>query len=89
MFMTNSNDKSGELLSQEQRRRWSLEQKLAMVRESIEPGNSVSVVARRNGVNANQLFHWRKIYQDGSLSAVSAGEAVVPASELSDAQAYP
>jgi transposase len=34
MFMTNSNDKSGELLSQE-RRRWSSEQKLAMVRESL------------------------------------------------------
>src|SRR3546814_8079640 len=85
MFMTNSNDKSGELLGQERRRRWSPEQKLAMVRESLEPGQSVSVVARRNGISANQLFLWRKLYQDGSLSAVSAGEAVVPASELSDA----
>ncbi|WP_420800581.1 IS3 family transposase [Pseudomonas corrugata] len=83
--MTNSNDKSGELLGQERRCRWSPEQKLAMVRESLEPGQSVSVVARRNGINANQLFLWRKLYQDGSLSAVSAGEAVVPASELSDA----
>ncbi|WP_222840269.1 IS3 family transposase [Pseudomonas arsenicoxydans] len=83
--MTNSKDKSGELLGQERRRRWSPEQKLAMVRESLEPGQSVSVVARRNGINANQLFLWRKLYQDGSLSAVSAGEAVVPASELSDA----
>ncbi|WP_442966097.1 IS3 family transposase [Pseudomonas sp. Root9] len=83
--MTNSNDKSGELLGQERRRRWSPEQKLAMIRESLEPGQSVSVVARRNGINANQLFLWRKLYQDGSLSAVSAGEAVVPASELSDA----
>ncbi|MBH3426096.1 MULTISPECIES: IS3 family transposase [Pseudomonas] len=83
--MTNSNDKGGELLGQERRRRWSTDQKLAMVRESLEPGQSVSVVARRNGINANQLFLWRKLYQDGSLSAVSAGEAVVPASELSDA----
>ncbi|WP_226439430.1 IS3 family transposase [Pseudomonas sp. MWU16-30316] len=83
--MTNSNDKGGELLGQERRRRWSTEQKLAMVRESLEPGQSVSVVARRNGINANQLFLWRKLYQDGSLSAVSAGEAVVPASELTDA----
>ncbi|WP_428480265.1 IS3 family transposase [Pseudomonas violetae] len=83
--MTNSNDKSGELLGQERRRRWSSEQKMSMVRESLEPAQSVSVVARRNGINANQLFLWRKLYQDGSLSAVSAGEAVVPASELSDA----
>lgn len=56
-----------------------------MVRESLAPGHSVSVVARRHGINPNQLFHWRKLYQDGSLSAVSAGEAVVPASELADA----
>ncbi|MBX7276691.1 transposase [Pseudomonas sp. ERGC3:05] len=54
--MTNSSDKSGELLGQERRRRWSPEQKLAMLRESLEPGQSVSVVARRNGINANQLF---------------------------------
>lgn len=61
------------------------EQKLTMVRESLEPGQSVWVVGRRNGINANQLFLWHKLYQNGSLSAVSAGEAVVPASELSDA----
>lgn len=83
--MTNSKDKTIEVLGQERRRRWSVEEKLAMVRESLEPGQSVSVVARRNGINPNQLFHWRKLYQDGSLSAVSAGEAVVPASELADA----
>ena len=43
------------------------------------------MVARQNGINANQLFQWRKLYQSGSLSAVSAGETVVPASELADA----
>jgi len=43
------------------------------------------MVARQHGVNPNQLFHWRKLYQDGSLSAVKAGEEVVPASELADA----
>jgi len=30
-------------------------------------------------------LHWCKLYQDGSLSAVSAGEEEVPASELSNA----
>ncbi|QLL13445.1 transposase [Pseudomonas chlororaphis subsp. aurantiaca] len=56
-----------------------------MVRESLQPGQSVSVKARQNGVNANQLFQWHKLYQSGSLSAVSAGESVVPAPELADA----
>jgi transposase len=73
------------LTGPERGRRWSSDEKLAMVRESLEPGKSVSMVARQHGVNPNQLFHWRKLYQNGSLSAVSAGEEVVPASELSDA----
>ncbi|NIF51262.1 IS3 family transposase [Burkholderia sp. Ax-1724] len=73
------------LTGPERQRRWSADEKLAMVRESFEPGKSVSMVARQHGVNPNQLFHWRKLYQDGSLSAVSAGEEVVPASGLSDA----
>ncbi|QQE88059.1 transposase [Azotobacter chroococcum] len=77
MFMTTSKDRHIEVLDQQRRRRWSVEETLAMVRESLEPGQSVSVVARRNGINPNQLFHWRKLYQDGSLSAVSAGEAVL------------
>jgi transposase len=47
------------------RRRWTAAEKVAMVRETLEPGMSVSLVARRNGVNPNQLFHWRKLYQTG------------------------
>ncbi|MDR6393569.1 transposase [Paraburkholderia phenoliruptrix] len=75
-----------EVLTQpEQRRRRSVEEKLAIVRETFEPGASVSGVARRHQVNANQVFAWRKLYQDGSLSAVSAGEQVVPASDLAEA----
>ncbi|MFM0340084.1 IS3 family transposase [Paraburkholderia fungorum] len=75
-----------EVLTQpEQRRRRSVEEKLAIVRETFEPGASVSGVARRHQVNANQVFAWRKLYQDGSLSAVSAGEQVVPASDLVEA----
>lgn len=85
VFMTTSKDRHIEVLGREQRRRWSVEEKLTKVRESREPGHSVSVVARRHGINPNQLFHWRKLYQNDSLSVVSAGEAVVPASDLADA----
>ena len=86
MFLTNNKQEVMEVLAgPERRRRWSADEKLAMVRESFEPGKTVSMVPRQHGVNPNQLFHWRKLFQDGSLSAVSAGEEVVPASELSDA----
>jgi transposase len=86
MFKPSSNVEPLEVLTQpEQRRRRSVEEKLAIVRETFEPGASVSGVARRHQVNANQVFAWRKLYQDGSLSAVSAGEQVVPASDLVEA----
>ncbi len=86
MFKPNHNLEPVEVLTQpEQRRRRSVEEKLAIVRETFEPGATVSGVARRHQVNANQVFAWRKLYQDGSLSAVSAGEQVVPASDLAEA----
>jgi transposase-like protein len=51
----------------------------------MEPGMSVSLVAREAGVTASQLFQWRKAYTEGSLVAVGANEPVVPASDLQDA----
>jgi transposase len=41
------------------RRRWSRDVKRQLVAETLEPGSSVSIVARRHDVNANQLFKWR------------------------------
>ncbi|MCZ5696131.1 IS3 family transposase [Escherichia coli] len=58
---------------------------MAIVQQSFEPGMTVSLVARQHGVAASQLFLWRKQYQEGSLTAVTAGEQVVPASELAAA----
>ncbi len=43
----------------------------AIVEETLEPGASVSRVARRYDVNANQVFHWRKLYQEGRLDTTS------------------
>jgi transposase len=84
--MTNNKNEVMEVLTgPERRRRWSADAKLAMVRETFEPGKTVSMVARLHGINPNQLFQWRKLHQDGGLSAVSAGEEVVPASEPGDA----
>ena len=39
----------------------------AIVEETLVPGASVSRVARRYDVNANQVFHWRKLYHEGRL----------------------
>jgi transposase len=48
------------LTGPERRRRWSEEEKLQLVEEACRPGNSVSEVARRRGINASQLFGWRR-----------------------------
>jgi transposase len=42
------------------RRQWSEAFKRQIVAETLEPGASVSIVARRHDVNANQLFEWRR-----------------------------
>ena len=44
----------------ERRRRWSEEEKLQLVEEACRPGCSVSQVARQRGINASQLFAWRR-----------------------------
>lgn len=49
------------------RRQYSRAYKLQLVRETLAPGASVSVVSRRHDVNANQLFRWRRQYHRGEL----------------------
>jgi transposase len=70
----------------QRRRRWSAEEKAAIVQETYASGMSVSLVARRHGIAPNQLFTWRRLYASGALSAVGAGEEVVPASEYRSLQ---
>jgi transposase len=43
----------------------------AIVEETLVPGASVSRVARRYDVNANQVFHWRKLYHEGRLGTTT------------------
>jgi transposase-like protein len=77
-----------EVITRDQRRRrWSAPEKAAWVRKTYEPGMSVSLVARQEGVSASLLFTWRRLEREGALVAVGAGEAVVPASELAAARA--
>jgi transposase len=46
----------------------SLEFKRQVVEESYLPDASVARVARANGINANQLFGWRKMFRDQELA---------------------
>ena len=41
------------------------QERLEIVQETLKPGASVSIVARAHDVNTNQVFHWRRQYQEG------------------------
>lgn len=49
-------------------RRWrSVTEKRQIVGLTFEPGASVALVARAHGVNANQVFKWRRAFERGEL----------------------
>ncbi len=60
------------------RREWPEALKRRMVAETLEPGSSVSIVARRHDVNANQLFKWRREMLLNESPAVAEGGPMVP-----------
>jgi transposase len=58
-------------------RRWrTASEKLAIVQLTLRPGASVAEVARAQGMNANQLFKWRRAFERGELSESSV--ALIP-----------
>ena len=48
------------------RRRWSEDEKQAIIAEALQPGVNVSAVARRHGIKASLLFRWRKLAKNGA-----------------------
>jgi transposase len=54
------------------KRRRTVQERREIVEETLSPGASVSRVARRHDVNANQLFYWRKLYREGRLGSGAA-----------------
>src|ERR1700741_4434930 len=61
-----------------QRQRPSLAEKRRVVEETLVPGASVSRAARARGVNANQLFSWRRLYLAGGRGEPGPGVKFLP-----------
>ena len=57
-----------------------VEEKLRIVKLTLEPGASVAGIALANGVNANQVFRWKRQYERGELQVRRSkpGAALVP-----------
>ena len=58
-------------LGKSKRRQWSEAEKRRIAAETLEPGSSVSVVARRHDVNANQVFKWRREFAPEPSAALA------------------
>ena len=77
------------ILSTEKRRHYSAEEKARIVRESLDPGASVSTVARANGIAPNLLYKWRAEVRDtGSptSNAVALAEGAFCQVKVSEAR---
>jgi transposase len=66
--------RQGEVLSRVERRRFSLEQKLAVLAEASAPGAVISAVARRHGLLPAQVFKWRRLAELGVIGIPGTSE---------------
>ena len=62
------------------RRRYTPQEKAKFVAMTLQPGYSVSLVARQNGITPSLLFKWKKLMH-GGMSAIQSGDEVVSAAE--------
>ena len=58
----------------ERRRRFSVEQKLAVLAEATSPGANMSEVARRHGLVPAQVYKWRRLAELGVIGMPGASE---------------
>jgi transposase len=70
------------------RKRRSIAEKLSIVQLTMEPGASVAEIARTHGVNANQVFKWRRLFAKGRLGEAGArSTALLPVTISADLEA--
>lgn len=75
------------ITGRERRRRYSAEHKLQLVEETMQPGMTVSAIARLHGVSPSLLFKWRQLMSEGGRTAVKADEDVVGSSRVRELEA--
>lgn len=64
------------------RRRYTAEEKVRLVEKTMQPGMTVSAVARLHGISPGLLFQWRRRMAEGGQEAVRADEEVVAISRV-------
>ena len=83
---TRAREVRGEVLTgPERRRRWSLEEKLRILGQSVAPGSSASLVCRLHGISSGQLYTWRRQFRTGELTGFAPVRLAPPVEELPSA----
>ena len=66
------------VITAETRRRWSIEEKRAIIEEAARTTTSVSEVARRHGIASSLLFRWRREFGDAAGKRELPQTAFIP-----------
>lgn len=77
-----SNDLNLEPATPGRRRRFTPEQKRALLDEAARPGSSISEVSRQYGVAPSLLFQWKRVMDDATSKGLKGNEKVHPESEV-------
>jgi transposase len=80
--MSNSADRVEVLVGVQRRRRYTAEQKMAIVQEAGQPGMTISYVARRHGIAPSLIFGWRRRMSEGGKEAIRADDEVVSKAQI-------
>ena len=55
------------------RRRWTIEEKVAILDEASQPRASIAAIADRHGISRNLIYLWRRQAREGSMPGVTVG----------------
>lgn len=78
-----------EVVDSGRRRRWSDEEKLKIVLESLAVPRQVSATARRYGIARSQLLQWRRLFRPERTQTAEQPTGFVPAVVVPNCEAAP
>src|SRR5580698_11332854 len=82
--MSTSADRVEVFAGIQRRRRYTAEQKMSVVQEAMQPGMTISYVARRHGIAPSLIFGWRRRMSEGGKEAIRADDEVVSKAQIRD-----
>jgi transposase len=75
-----------EVVETGRRRRWSEDEKLRIIAESLRGPRLVSATARRHGISPGLLYTWRRAFRVKPIGVEDSAPGFVPAMVVAEAQ---